>query len=160
MPVASARPDQNPRAAASQSGPEVPWPTGARWRVPPRGVLHPHRASASAASHGPPRPCALLNPGSYLRFGSFGPVPNPLKRPLKRPPIPSNDPKDPQSPQNPPKTPNPPQKTQKTPSPPSKDSIQNFNKPANQPTNQLTNQPNNQPTNQPTHLPTTFLPKL
>ena len=33
MPVASARPDQNPRAMASQSGPEEPWPTGARWRV-------------------------------------------------------------------------------------------------------------------------------
>ena len=33
MPVASTRPDQNPRAVASQSGPEGPWPTGARWRV-------------------------------------------------------------------------------------------------------------------------------
>ena len=33
MPVASARPDQNPRAVASQPGPEDPWPTGARWRV-------------------------------------------------------------------------------------------------------------------------------
>ena len=33
MPVASARPDQNPREVASQSGPEGPWPTGARWRV-------------------------------------------------------------------------------------------------------------------------------
>ena len=33
MPVASARPDQNPKAMASQSGPEGPWPTGARWRV-------------------------------------------------------------------------------------------------------------------------------
>ena len=33
MPVASARPDQNPKEMASQSGPEGPWPTGARWRV-------------------------------------------------------------------------------------------------------------------------------
>ena len=33
VPVASARPDQNPRAVASQSGPEGPWPTSARWRV-------------------------------------------------------------------------------------------------------------------------------
>ena len=30
MPVASARPDQNPKEMASQSGPEGPWPTGAR----------------------------------------------------------------------------------------------------------------------------------
>ena len=33
MPVASARPDQNPRAMASQPGSKGPWPTGARWRV-------------------------------------------------------------------------------------------------------------------------------
>ena len=33
VPVASARPDQNPKEMASQSGPEGPWPTGARWRV-------------------------------------------------------------------------------------------------------------------------------
>ena len=34
LPVASARPDQNPpRERASQSGPEGSWPTGARWRV-------------------------------------------------------------------------------------------------------------------------------
>ena len=33
MPVASARPNQNPRAMASQTRPDGPWPTGARWRV-------------------------------------------------------------------------------------------------------------------------------
>ena len=33
VPVASARPDQNPKEMASQSGPGGPWPTGARWRV-------------------------------------------------------------------------------------------------------------------------------
>ena len=33
MPVASARPDQNPKEMASQSEPGGPWPTGARWRV-------------------------------------------------------------------------------------------------------------------------------
>ena len=33
MPVASARPDQNPREMTSQSGPGDPWPPGARWRV-------------------------------------------------------------------------------------------------------------------------------
>ena len=33
VPVASALPDQNPRAMASQSGLEDPWPTGKRWRV-------------------------------------------------------------------------------------------------------------------------------
>ena len=31
--LASARPDQNQKAMASQPGPEGPWPTGARWRV-------------------------------------------------------------------------------------------------------------------------------
>ena len=33
VPIASARPDQNPRAVASQPGPEGPCPTGARWRA-------------------------------------------------------------------------------------------------------------------------------
>ena len=33
MPVPSARPDQNPKEIASQSGPGGPWSTGARWRV-------------------------------------------------------------------------------------------------------------------------------
>jgi hypothetical protein len=32
VPVASARPDQNPTEIASQPGPGGPWPTGARWR--------------------------------------------------------------------------------------------------------------------------------
>ena len=33
VPVASARPDQNPKEMASQPGPGGPWPTGTRWRV-------------------------------------------------------------------------------------------------------------------------------
>ena len=42
MPVASARPDQNPREMASQPGPGGPWPTfpGQRWLDPRPGVFH------------------------------------------------------------------------------------------------------------------------
>ena len=40
MPVASDRPDQNPRAVASQPGPEGSWPTGARWRAQCRRPRH------------------------------------------------------------------------------------------------------------------------
>ena len=50
MPVASARPDQNPKEMASQSGPEGPWPTGARWR---RARVFYHRQGASAPTAGP-----------------------------------------------------------------------------------------------------------
>jgi hypothetical protein len=44
VPVVSARPDQNPREIASQSGPEGPWPTGARWRALVRGRPKPRRS--------------------------------------------------------------------------------------------------------------------
>ena len=48
--------DQNPRAVASQSGPEGPWPTGARWRVRPIS----YSAGSWRLAHNPHDPTAQL----------------------------------------------------------------------------------------------------